>query len=222
MAISQSDGHAREAETPGERLRKLRERAGIPSGSQAAVKLGMPLSTYLQHENGSSSFGVRQAQAYAKFYGVPAAVILYGDEAVIYPDTAPQERIRVIGQVDERGLVLPMKGGEKPDPRAKRHWLKNTGLTDAAILQAVVVNTNALAPHYFRGDHVLFQPLVRGLRVRELRGKDAVFTTSHSRTMLAVLHRSDGKGWNIHVANREPLKHREVFRASVVRWIKRA
>jgi transcriptional regulator with XRE-family HTH domain len=210
-----ADNGALQAPTPGARLRRLRMEAGLKSAAQAARKLNMPRETYSQHENGLNAVTAAQAQAYAKFFGVPASVILYGDDTVIYPEAVPQQRTAVIGQVNARGLVQPL-----PDARRRQVFVSHNF---DSLLEAVVIDTDALAPAYYRGDHVFFQPLAQPLIPAEVDGREVVLTTTHARKMLAILHRhGDLRSWEIHVVNREPIIGRHVYLASVVRWIKRA
>lgn len=55
----------KEANTPGKRLRYLREKAGYATASEAARAFGWNVSTYLGHENGDRNVTVRAAKQYA-------------------------------------------------------------------------------------------------------------------------------------------------------------
>lgn len=60
-----------------ERLRIARLRAGFTSGKDAAEAIGVPVSTYLGHENGSRGYPAKKAEiyapAFARAFFVPAA-----------------------------------------------------------------------------------------------------------------------------------------------------
>ncbi|WP_091742957.1 XRE family transcriptional regulator [Phenylobacterium immobile] len=64
--------------TPGERLKQVRERRGVPSAKEAAEAMGVPVATYIQHENGVRGVRPERAQQYAIFYGVSPEWIVYG------------------------------------------------------------------------------------------------------------------------------------------------
>lgn len=64
--------------TPGERLRIARERRGIATAKEAADAMGVPVATYIQHENGVRGVRPDRAQQYANFYGVTPEWIVYG------------------------------------------------------------------------------------------------------------------------------------------------
>lgn len=69
-------------ETPGWRLRKLRE-AKYEHAAEAARALGMPESTYQTHENETQGrrFSKSAAEKYAKFFGVTIDYLLTGKKS---------------------------------------------------------------------------------------------------------------------------------------------
>jgi transcriptional regulator with XRE-family HTH domain len=215
VGVSQVNGSAPAGKTPGQRLRRLRQQAGIKSASEAARKLHMPRETYYQHEAGYNAVTAKQAEAYGEFYGVPAAMILYGDDMVVYPEVLPKpRRTRVIGQVNDRGLIQPLGPRQAP-------WLPS--FRGASVLEAVVIASDALAPTYYRGDHVLFAPLVQPLAPEEVDGREVVLTVDYGRKMLAQVEQRAGReDWVIRVPNRRAIIGRQLYLASRVVWIKRA
>lgn len=64
--------------TPGDRLKLARERRGVASAKEAAEAMGVPVATYIQHENGVRGVRPERAQQYATFYGVTPEWIVYG------------------------------------------------------------------------------------------------------------------------------------------------
>jgi DNA-binding XRE family transcriptional regulator len=221
VGLDRLDGVSTNDGTPGGRLRRLRMRAGFPTAVSLARELGIPKDTYFQHENGRNNVTTKQAKVYADFFGVPPDVILYGDDAVVYPDavksTPVPRRIRIIGRVDGRGQILDL-------PNNAERWLPDPGLTHASVLQAAVIGTDALAPVYYRNDLVFFERLARPLIPEAVNGREAVTSVDHARRMLGTLRLigDDGQAfWKIQVVNRQPVT-REVYRASRVLWIKRA
>jgi transcriptional regulator with XRE-family HTH domain len=63
---------------PAERLRLARLRAGYQTGKEAAAALGVAVSTYLGHENGSRGISAKRAAHYARRYKVAEQWLLYG------------------------------------------------------------------------------------------------------------------------------------------------
>lgn len=70
--------YARAMNSPNERLRQARERARYPSAKAAAEAMGMPVPTYIQHENGSRGYPAARAERYGKFFRVAPEWLLYG------------------------------------------------------------------------------------------------------------------------------------------------
>src|SRR5215472_898840 len=64
--------------TPHERLRTARERAGYLTTTAAAKALGVTLSTYTHHENGTRQFRAPEAVRYATFFRVSVSWLLTG------------------------------------------------------------------------------------------------------------------------------------------------
>lgn len=65
------------AETPGERLKRLREGAGLTRG-QMAEQCDMSLNAVRSHENGQAPISPEAAQVYGRVLGASATVILNG------------------------------------------------------------------------------------------------------------------------------------------------
>lgn len=69
--------------TPGERLAFARERAGFSSAREAALALGVSVSTYNAHERsgqpGARGFRIDSAKVYARRFGVSVSWLLAGE-----------------------------------------------------------------------------------------------------------------------------------------------
>lgn len=80
--------------TSGERLSFARTRAGYRSAREAALSLGVSVSTYNSHERagqpGARAFKLESAKKYARLFGVSAAWLLTG-EGKVPPGTQHQE-----------------------------------------------------------------------------------------------------------------------------------
>lgn len=67
-------------DTPNERLRAARERAGFHTAKEAAQAMGVPVSTYIGHENGHRGFPAKRAPQYARKFKVSEEWLLYGKQ----------------------------------------------------------------------------------------------------------------------------------------------
>lgn len=74
--------------TPGERLKSVREQNGFATAKEAALKMGVAIATYTQHEKAERFLPARRASDYARFFGTTPEYLLYGrDDAV--PEHVP-------------------------------------------------------------------------------------------------------------------------------------
>lgn len=88
--------------TPNQRLRQAREAAGYSTAVEAATSMGIPVSTYIGHENGHRGFPAARAPQYAKKFKVSEEWLLFGKgdaEAVILEGAAPTSPIPLLGEV---------------------------------------------------------------------------------------------------------------------------
>ena len=65
-------------DSPAERLRAAREKAGFASAKDAAEAMDVAVATYIQHENGTRGYPAKKAEMYARRYHVAAEWLLYG------------------------------------------------------------------------------------------------------------------------------------------------
>lgn len=68
---------AQMAGEPFERLHAARIAAGYETASLAAAAIGVPISSYIQHENGSRGISKTQAVRYARFFKTTPEWLLY-------------------------------------------------------------------------------------------------------------------------------------------------
>jgi len=85
---------------PGQRLREARIAAGYETAADAAEAMGVPRSTYVQHENGSRGYPANRAARYARFFGVSPEWLLYGQGG------ARSRSVPVVGRVLRGSLEL--------------------------------------------------------------------------------------------------------------------
>jgi SOS-response transcriptional repressor LexA len=84
---------------PAQRLRQARERAGYVSAKAAAEAMGVPVATYVQHENGSRGFPADRAARYGRFFRVPAEWLLFGKDRDAVDHATLGPRLFVKGEV---------------------------------------------------------------------------------------------------------------------------
>ena len=65
-------------ESPNERLKFARLRAGFTTAAKAADAMGIPRPTYMGHENGHRGFPAKRAPQYGRKFKVSAEWLLYG------------------------------------------------------------------------------------------------------------------------------------------------
>lgn len=78
--LHHSSRYSRIMNRPSERLRDARGRAGFSSAKSAAEAMGVPVATYIQHENGSRGFPADRAARYGRFFRVAPEWLLYGKQ----------------------------------------------------------------------------------------------------------------------------------------------
>lgn len=107
-------------DTPAERLRFARQRAGYKTGKGAAKALGFPVSTYLGHENGSRGFPAKKADVYARRFKVSPEWLLYGKGEAPGETEEPtaevvylMKRLSAIRQAEALGYVRGLVEAEK-------------------------------------------------------------------------------------------------------------
>ena len=65
------------------RLQRARERAGYLTAKDAAEAMGVPIATYIQHENGTRGYPASRAQRYGIFFRVAPEWLLYGSKTEV-------------------------------------------------------------------------------------------------------------------------------------------
>ena len=90
-----------------ERLRIARLRAGFETAKEAAEALGLPVSTYLSHENGSRGYPAKKAEIYARKFKVREQWLLYGVGEG--PGETGDQKAEIINIIDH---LPPMKRAE--------------------------------------------------------------------------------------------------------------
>lgn len=98
----------------GKRLAKARERAGYPSASAAAEAMGIPVATYVQHENGTRGFRFDRAERYARKFKTTPEWILYGTGEERAPEPTEAELEAMIRTALDGAVTLDTKISDLP------------------------------------------------------------------------------------------------------------
>lgn len=107
------------------RLKTARERSGYQSAKSAAEAMGVPVATYIQHENGGRGLPASRAERYARFFRVKPEWLLYGKAN---EDTVTElgPRLFVVGEV---AAGVFNEAWKKPEDE----WEAFTGLPDDQV-----------------------------------------------------------------------------------------
>lgn len=176
--------------TPHERLKQARITAGFDSASQAAERLGVPLATYQQHENGIRGIPAKRAALYGTFFKAAPEWILYGRgsgpggkgsapvirEARHVPivGTAAANVWGDGGQVDSLGDSVPvdLPAFEQNELFALR--VHGPGMDEHYLPSAVVIASTLKGLEVRSGDHVIVrrrQGAMVEVSIREVAAK---------------------------------------------------
>jgi transcriptional regulator with XRE-family HTH domain len=129
------------AQSPGERLRRARIRAGWHKAKPFADEVGVNYSSYHRHESGRSPLTPENATLYAKALNITPAELLYGDELRKAPP------VPIVGVIGAGGKIVAMD------------VLEHTTLATSLDLIGHVVHGNDLYPGIRHGDVVFCRPL---------------------------------------------------------------
>lgn len=98
------EGHYSECmETPSDRLKEARLKAGYSTAKSAAEAMGVTVSTYIQHESGVRGLPAGRAARYAKFFRVAPEWLLY--------NRGSSDPIEVEPTLTELPMVGPVQAG---------------------------------------------------------------------------------------------------------------
>lgn len=102
--------------SPNERLRQARIKAGYDTAKDAAEAMGVPVSTYIGHENGHRGFPAKRVPQYARKFKVSDCWLLYGkgdaDEASPFPSADLIQQM--LQEVVNDEVTLGTKPGDLP------------------------------------------------------------------------------------------------------------
>lgn len=97
--------------TMNQRLKHARLQAGFKTATAAIEHCGWSGSTYRAHENGQNNYKIKDAQIYAKAYGVTPSWLLIGDTVADQKKTNVRHKHNCIENIYAAALLL------KDDPQ---------------------------------------------------------------------------------------------------------
>lgn len=103
-------------DTPNSRLRRARENAGFDTAKEAAEAMGVPVSTYIGHENGHRGFPAKRAPQYARKFKVSEEWLLFGKGAEDASDPLPSEQVlrQMVQEVLDAEVTVATKLSDLP------------------------------------------------------------------------------------------------------------
>lgn len=125
--------------TPGDRLKAARERAGFPTAKDAALAMGVPIATYTQHEKAQHHFPGTRAKDYADFFGLTPEYLQFGRGVV--PD-----RIAILNREGEptgRTVAMP------PPPSMLTQAVEGDGIAYFGMVAIYDEPTSSRGPRDF-------------------------------------------------------------------------
>uniref|UniRef100_A0A6H1ZCU5 HTH cro/C1-type domain-containing protein n=2 Tax=viral metagenome TaxID=1070528 RepID=A0A6H1ZCU5_9ZZZZ len=169
--------------TPSDRLRSARERAGYETAKDAAVAMGVPVPTYVQHENGSRGYPAPRADRYGRFFRVAPEWLLYGRGEV---DDAPtSDSVPVVGLVGAGSVATLFSEGQGPFDEVEPPADSTSHTVGLGIRGA------SLGPAFDEG--IVFYDDVRSPVTEDLHGRLCVVGLDDGRVLVKIL-RSAGDG----------------------------
>lgn len=197
--------------TPAQRLRIARERAGYDTAKAAAEAMGVPVATYVQHENGGRGYPAGRADRYGKFFRVSPEWLLYerGEE-----DEAPaSDSVPIVGFVGAGSVATLFSEGQGPFDEVEPPADSTPQTVGLGIRGA------SLGPAFDEG--IVFYDDVRSPVTPDLHGRLCVVGLNDGRVLVKIL-RSAGDG-SFHLFSNtmdEPMLNEDVAWAARVKDVR--
>jgi len=166
-----------------ERLREERKKAGFASAADAARALGVGVSTYRHHENGTRDFESEEAAQYAKRFRSSTDYLLYGRKPSPQPP-AEARHVPLVGYVGAGAETYFTANGELGEVEAP------AGSTESTV--AVEIRGDSLGAFFDRW--LVYYDDVRRPVTADLVGRLCVIGLEDGRILIKKVQRSRTRG----------------------------
>lgn len=197
--------------SPAERLREARERAGYATAKQAAMAMGVPVATYVQHENGGRGYPAGRADRYGRFFRVAPEWLLY--ERGEIDDAPASDSVPVVGFVGAGSVATLFSEGQGPFDEVE------APTNSSANTVGLGIRGTSLGPAFDQG--VVFYDDVRSPVTEDLHGRLCVVGLPSGRVLVKILKAAgDGTFHLLSNTMDEPLLNEEVAWAARVKDVR--
>lgn len=181
-------------DTPADRLKLAREKAGYETAKAAAEAMGVAVATYIQHENGSRGIPATRAERYGRFFRVAPEWLLYRRGEV--DDGLTTESVPVVGYVSAGAELALYDQGQGPfDYVSPPRDSKPTTV-------AAAVRGSSLGP--LLDEAIIFYDDVRSPVTPDLHGKMCVVGLEDGRVVVKQLMPGDSGRFHLLSNSAEP------------------
>lgn len=174
------------------------------SASEAARAIGVPVATYVSHENGHRGLG-RSAKRYARFFRVSLDWLELGKGTRTGAPAVPME-----GYVGAGAVVSTLQDAEAID---KRPWIE---LPNPNSTHALIVEGDSMYPRFMPGEIILYEAIP--LLPAKLVDQYAIVDVAEGGLKIKILRESGRVGfWTLESHNAPP--ERNVVLNYAYRWV---
>jgi len=193
-------------ESPADRLREARQRAGYEQAADAMRAFGWK-STYYQHEDGTRGVGRKSAERYARAFRCSPEWLLFGSGE-------RELQIPLIGEVGAGAEV------RYHDDHAKGGGVETVDAPPEADPDAVAVRVKgwSMYPAHWPGDVIYYNQ--QAADPRKLIGLPCVVETQDGRQFVKVLENGSAPGvFNLSSFNEPPLRDVRITWCAPIQWV---
>jgi phage repressor protein C with HTH and peptisase S24 domain len=165
----------------GKRLKQLRLAAGYETQNALAQAMGIGVTTYANHENGTRGLTADAAERYSRFFKVNLDWLFTG-KGEARPRKPPG--VPLIGTVGAGSTVEPVGDVSYAAP------IEMLSLPDGPDIGALIVKGDSQMPRYAHGEIVLYN--TRPVLPQEVLGQFAIVDTLDGRRMIKRIVREHG------------------------------
>lgn len=198
-------------DAPNHRLKIAREQRGYRTAKEAAEAMGVPVTTYTQHERGERGIPRGRASQYADFFRTTPEWLLFGREAAVR--AKGPKAIPLVGYVGAGSQAYFFAKAE-----AKRHVPAPPQATDTT--RAIEVRTeDGLGPQ-FEGWRAFFDEQDQGPVTTAHIGRLCIVALPNGKNLVRKVHAAKAQGF-FHLTSglAEPLLDQEIVWAARITGI---